>query len=148
AAENTFRARRADIVLAHDLEQRGAHHTRCHGGIAIAHRKRRPEERREIGHGVLEDRDIADLRQPSEDRDQAQHDDHAEPETRKGETGDGDDAHRVVDPGIAIERGYGAEGYGDQYGYERRHDGDLQRDGKAQPDLIDDVVARPERFAE
>ena len=105
AAEDALRARRADVVLTHDFEQGRAHHARRDGRVAVADRQRRPEERGEIGPRVLEDRDIADLRQPSEYGDQAQHDDHAEPEARDGEAGHGNDAHGVVYPGISVERG-------------------------------------------
>ena len=119
----------ADIVLAHHLEQRGTHHARRHGGIAVADRGGRPDRDRQVGDRVLPERHIADLGQPIEQRQQRQNDQHAEPERGYGQARDRDHPHRVVDPGVAVERRDGAERDGDQHGDHARHDGDLEGHG-------------------
>ena len=57
-------------------------------------------------------------------------------------------AHHVVDPGVLLDRRDGAERNGDQDRRQRRHDGDLQRELEAQPDLLDDRPPGPHRLAE
>src|SRR5262245_21796755 len=54
----------------------------------------------------------------------------------------------MVDPGIAVERGDCAERDGDQDGYDAGHERDLEGDGHAQHDLLDDRLAGPQRPAE
>ena len=99
--EHALGARGADVVLAQDFEQRGADHARHHRAIAIADGERRPDELRQIGDRIDVDRREGDRRQPVEDVEQRQHDQHAEPERWDRQPADGDDAHDIVDPGVA-----------------------------------------------
>ena len=118
--------RRADVVLAQHLEHRRARHAHANGRIAIADRERWPDELLDVLPRVDPERRVDHRRQPVE-HDQEQQDEHdAEPEGRRGEAGDGEDAHGVVDPRVLLERGQHAERDRERDRHHRRHDRDLQ----------------------
>src|SRR5215510_12948812 len=66
AGPDSFGPGRVDIVLTHDLQQRGTHHARGNRSIAVADRRGRPDGDGEIGERVVPKRYVADLRQPIE----------------------------------------------------------------------------------
>ena len=138
----------ADVVLAHHLEQRGAHHAGGDRGVAIADRGGGPDRHGQVGDRVLPERHVADLGQPVEQRQQRQNDQHAQPERRDGKARDRHHPHDVIDPGVAVKRRDGAEGDGDEHGDEARHQGDLEGDRHADGDLLGDRLAGPQRLAE
>ena len=140
--------RGADVVLAHHLQQRRAHHARGDGGIAIADRDGGPDQRRKIGDRVIENRDVADLRQPVEQRQQRQDDQHPQPERRDRQARHGQHPHRMVDPGVSIKRRDGPERYGYEDGNEGRHQRDLKRDRYPDGDFPRHGIASPQRIAE
>ena len=74
--------------------------------------------------------------------------DDAEPERGRGEAGDGEDAHGVVDPGVLLERGDHPEGNGEHHRHDGGHDRDLQGQREAELDLLADRRARPHGRAE
>ncbi len=139
---------RADVVLAHDLQERGPHHAGGDGRVAIADRGCRPDGDGEVGDRVLPERHVADLGKPVEERQQRHDHEHAEPERGDGQPRDGHHPHDVIHPGVAIDRRDGAERNGDGNGDEPGHDGDLDRDRHTDGDFLRHRLARPKRLAE
>jgi hypothetical protein len=81
-------------------------------------------------------------------KDQQPQDDHdAEPERRNGDARDAEGAHRVVDPGVLLDRGNDAQGNCDGNGDNGRHDRHLHGQLEAQPDLVADGSAGPHGVA-
>ena len=67
-----FRPRGADVVFLHHLDDRGPHHARDHRGIAVTHRRRGPDQLREVGDRIDVDGRVGDRRQPVEEAEQRQ----------------------------------------------------------------------------
>ena len=146
--EHALGAGGADVVLVEHFQQRGADHARDHGAVAVADRHRRPDELREIGERIDIDRRERDRRQPVEQREQGEHDQHAEPERRDRQAADRQNPDHIVDPGIAEQRGQRAHRNGEQDRDHGRHQGDLQRQFEPQRDLLHHRPLGPHRLAE
>ena len=98
-------ARGADVVLAQHLEHRGAGHAGGHRRVAVADGEGGPDELEHVLPRVDPEGRVDHGRQPVENHEQRQDHQDAEPERRRGDARDGDDAHHVVDPRVLLERG-------------------------------------------
>ena len=108
-------AGRAHIVLAQHLEHGRAGHARGHRGIAIAGGERRPDQHAQVVDRIDPDRHVGDGRHPGcaeqclgrvQD---AEDDQDAEPERGHGDAGDRERPDDIVDPGVLLDGGDGAE---------------------------------------
>ena len=118
------------------------------GRVAVADGERRPDELREVLPGVDPERREHHRRQPVEEDEQHEDQHDAEPERRHREPGDREHPHRVVDPGVLLERRDHAERDREHGRHDRRHHGELEREREPQLDLLGDRRSGPHRDAE
>jgi hypothetical protein len=141
-------ARGADVILAQHFEHRRAHHARAHCGVPVPDRQRWPDQLRQVLPGVHPERREYHRRNPLEHRQHDQDHQDAEPERGCREPRDREHAHRIVDPGVLLDRCEDAERNREQRRERACHERELQRQREAQLDFLADRSAGPHRNAE
>ena len=138
----------ADVVLTHDVEQGRPHDAHDRPGAGDAEDERGHDHDLEVLERVRRERHVRPHRRPLEVDGREHHHQDGEPEVGHRQREDGEDAADVVGDGVLADGGHDPDEDADHHGHEDRERRQLDRDGEAPDELVEDRLARPVRVAE